>query len=424
MDKLNVARLLGAVSAGAMIAFAATTQAMEVDEAELERMIDEKVKEATASNAKITTKGKLAIEDPDGDWEWRIGGRIMVDGAHYWHDGDLDFESGSEFRRARLYVSGKLWNAWKMKLQYDFTNSGSEGIRDAYIQYTGFKPTSFTVGNFKEPFSLEELTSSKYITFMERAMPNVFAPGRAIGAGVHTTFNDMFTGAAGFFSEAPEDEGQDEGFGITGRVTFSPVHTDAQVVHLGAAGSWRKTDGGDSLRLRQRPDSHVTSIRLVDAGSFDVDDFLRVGVEGAAVYGPFHVQGEYLHLDASRNIATNQDVGFGGWYAEAGYFLTGESRPYKFEKGAFDNLKPRSVVGQGGIGAWQVAARYSDLDLSDEDIDGGEEKNITVGLNWYPTANMRLMANYVNVLDLDGGPFAAAGADDLNVIQVRAQVHW
>jgi phosphate-selective porin OprO and OprP len=75
------------------------------------------------------------------------------------------------------------------------------------------------------------------------------------------------------------------------------------------------------------------------------------------------------------------------------WLITGESRGYVFEEARFKNPKPKGIVGKGGIGAWELLARYSSLDLSDEDIDGGEEDNVTVGINWYPTPNFRFMAN-------------------------------
>lgn len=396
----------------------------EKSTAETKEAVEEQVKEATKDTVKVTTKGKLVFEDQEGEWEWRIGGRIQADGAYY-DDDRLEMGNGSEFRRARLYMEGKLWNDWKMKLQYDFADTGDDvidGIRDAYITYGGFKPTTITVGNFKEPFSLEELTSSKYITFMERALPNVFAPSRNLGAAVYT-HGELWTAAAGLFGEGVDSDDVDEGYGFTGRVTFAPIHEETQVIHLGAAGSYRENNDSNELSFSQRPESHVTDVRLVDTGDFDAESFYRLVGEAAVVYGPFSVQGEYVHLSADRSdisMATS-DPDFDSYYVEGSYFLTGESRAYDFEKGAFEGIKPASIVGEGGFGAWQVGARFSDLDLSDAGISGGEEQNVTMGLNWYPNANLRFMANYVNVLDVNGGP---NDGDEPDVFQFRAQVHW
>ena len=141
----------------------------------------------------------------------------------------------------------------------------------------------------------------------------------------------------------------------------------------------------------------------------------------AYINGPFHLQSEYYHTTVDREISTNEDLTFSGFYVEGGWFLTGESMNYKASKGSFSRVTPKGVVGKGGIGVWQVAMRYSSLDLTDEDITGGEEDNFTVGLNCYATPNIRFAANYVNVLDVEGGP---KDGDEPESFQIRTQVEF
>jgi phosphate-selective porin OprO/OprP len=397
-------------------------------EPQVKQEVKREVAAATKSWPEIDTKGKLEIRSKDGDFVWRLGGRLQVDAAGYLND-NSDLNSGSEIRRARLEMLGTVWRDWDFKLQYDFTEAGPEGFRDAYIRYTGFKDygvNGITVGQFKEPFSLEELTSSNYISFMERALPNVFVPKRARGIGVNGTYADVLTAAAGFFGEGVDSDDFDnddesEGYGGSGRVTFAPIHTPTRVVHVGGSASWRTPDEAAMVRFRQRPESHVTDVRLVDTDVFEADDFASYGAEAAVVYGPLSLQGEFIGTSVDRQRFDTPDVGFSGWYVFGSWFLTGESRPYEFDTGVFGNLKPKSVVGKGGIGAWELLARYSSLDLSDGVIDGGEEKDVTLGLNWYPNSNLRLLLNYIWVADVDGGPFDGARP---SVAQARAQVHW
>ena len=116
------------------------------------------------------------------------------------------------------------------------------------------------------------------------------------------------------------------------------------------------------------------------------------------------------------NRNNGKDADFDGWYLQAGYILTGETRQYK--NGVMGGVKPSSIVGDGGVGAWELALRYSSLDLSDAGIDGGEADAMTYGVNWYPTPTLRFSANYVDVLDVDGGP---NDNDELSVFQVRSQ---
>jgi len=425
MELLKVLRDNGTIDAQT---YELLRQSATVEEEQKTEAVQKQIEEATKDSVKVTTKGKLQFEDPNGDWQWRIGGRIMVDAAAYDED-QVDLGSGAEIRRARLYMSGKWLKAWAFKLQYEFANTDDpiDGIRDAYIQYLGFKPTNLTIGNYKEPFSLEELTSSKYITFMERALPNALVPGRALGFGFHT-YGDKWTLATGIFGEGVDtdvetDDGREgsSGLGLTGRVTFSPIHEDARAIHLGLSLSSRSTNDVEKVRFRARPESHVTNTRLIDTGTLDADTISRIGVAAAGTWGPFSLQGEYLAAEVERAIAGKSDVDFDGFYIQGSYFLTGESRPYNFKKGVFDGIKPKSVVGKGGRGAWEIAARFSNLNLSDGDINGGEQDDFTLGLNWYPTRNLRFMANYIKVLDVDGGDF---NGDEPSVFQVRAQAAW
>jgi len=96
-------------------------------------------------------------------------------------------------------------------------------------------------------------------------------------------------------------------------------------------------------------------------------------------------------------------------------------RPYKFQEGIWDSVRPESIVGKGGIGAWELAARYSNADLSDASITGGEEDNITLGLNWYPAPNLRFMLDYVHVLEVADGKFAGS---EPSALVMRSAVFW
>jgi phosphate-selective porin OprO/OprP len=128
------------------------------------------------------------------------------------------------------------------------------------------------------------------------------------------------------------------------------------------------------------------------------------------------VQAEYNQTQLQRS--SSPDLKFDGWYVFTSYFLTGESRPYK--KGVFDRIKPLHAVGNGGIGAWELAARYSTADLNDADIYGGEIDNATLGLNWYTTDNVRFSANYIRVLDVNR-PGSDVDGIDGDILALRAQ---
>ncbi len=316
-------------------------------------------------------------------------------------------------------MSGSLWQLWDFKIQYDFINLGKattlNGLKDVFVIYKGYEPFTLKAGHIKEPFSLEAWDSTKYITFMERALPNVLSPARNIGIRAHT-YGDMWTVALGLYGGSPSQPIQN-GYGITGRATFSPVHEERRVLHFGIGSAWRSSNDDDTLRFRRRPESHITDIRLVDTGSFNAVNYYQIGLEMVAIHGPFAMQGEYIRVA----VNGSNDVDFAGYYIEASWFLTGDSRRYNFKGGNFIHVKPDKPVGLSGIGAWQIAVRISNVDLTDGVIVGGDETNLSLGLNWYLTGKLRVIANYVKVLDVEGGRFAGV---EPGIFQLRGQIYW
>ncbi len=360
-------------------------------------------------------KGGMQVNSSDGEFSAKIGGRVQVDSAWYDEKGS-EMGNGTEIRRGRLYLQGKMFNDWGYKLQYDFTGTGRGGIKDAFLTYNGFDHIELKAGNFKNPFMLQEQTSSKYITFTERSLLDAFSDSRHIGV-MASTKHKHWTAAAGFFGNGvnTSSKGKDEGWGVNGRTTYAPFNEKTRLIHLGAAVSYREVGDRESIRFKQQPETHVSGTNIVDTGIIaGGEKFLKFGAELAAVEGPFSIQSEYIWTTVDRD--NGNDLDFDGWYAEAAYFLTGESLKYK--KGKFGGVSPKSIVGRNGIGAWQFATRYSSIDLNDRDIQGGEADSVTIGINWFPTSTLRFSANYVNVLDVDGGK---SHGEEPNLIQIRGQ---
>ena len=408
------------------------------------KAIEEVLKEMGAdpmpNDLRLYWKDGIRMDSRDGNIKLKFGGRYMYDmswigGRDMERYGGLDLTDGFETRRGRLYVEGELWKNLKFKWEYDWSGGGSV-VRDAYLEFKKL-PTvgNLRLGHFKEPFSLDELTSSRFITFMERGVPNMMAPGRNGGAMIHNTlFDKRVTWAAGVFREtAAADGGQiqsDGTYNFTTRVTWLPVYEDEgrHLVHLGGAYSYRHLDA-QQIRFRERPEVHIIPVRPVTTAFFDVRDANLYGAEGAVVWGPFHAEAEYIAMDMKCHEALSgfpgfharhqPDPTFHGYYVQAGYFLTGETRPYKTSDGTFDRVKPKKPYGQGGWGAWEVAYRFSYLDTDSHRISGGKYWDQTVGLNWYLNNNVRIMWNYVHAyVDYGHEPNDRA---DANAITMRVQ---
>ncbi|WP_316364491.1 OprO/OprP family phosphate-selective porin [Candidatus Thiodiazotropha sp. CDECU1] len=368
----------------------------------------------------IDTRGGLEVTTTDGEFSLQLGGRILADVAVY--DEDMNaLGNGSELRDLRLDLEGRLYADFIYELSVDFSD-GEADVKDAWFAYDANYPWRYAVGHFKEPFSLEEMTSKRYLTFMERALPNVFAPGRSMGVGAHWS-GEQVTFAGGLFgddyNDDTDDEG-DEGWGVTSRITYAPKAEERSALHLGMAASYRKLDDEETVRFDSRPESHLTDIRYLDTGKLEQSDSTTlVGVEGAWVSGPFSMQGEWMQAKIARDA--DKDPTFEGWYLQASWFLTGESRRYKQSSAKFGRIRPLS-----DHGAVEVAARFSSVDLNDGEIEGGSSDIITLGLNWYINRQIRLMANTIFI---DNDRFADAdgdveGEDEPSILQLRAQVDF
>jgi phosphate-selective porin OprO/OprP len=395
----------------------------------------------TEHEAKASLKDGIKLKSQDGTFQAQIGAYAQLDSGFYWDD-PSDFSDATQLRRARISVAGTVYQDWDYKVEADFAGTTQDTgttnevtITDAYLRYTGFKPFSFTAGNFKVPFSLEAVSSAKYITFMERGLPFAFLNLRALG-GMAAANGDNWTASVGAFGDTVTAENSDdEGKSVASRVTWAPYFASDRVLHLGASGAWREPPQNgaepfnETVRFRSKPESNPitddlgTAGRLVDTGRIggDVEYFSLFGAELAGVYGPLSVQGEYIRTDIDRGVGDS--LVFDGYYGYASWFLTGESRNYKADKGIFDVLVPNKLFSltTGGLGAWEVAARYSEIDLNDDGVSGGRLRDITGGLNWYPNPYIRFMANYIHVLELDGGPH---DGEDLDIFQLRAQVAY
>lgn len=363
------------------------------------------------SNGHKIEKGK--------QFQLKFGGRIQADYQFASGDdalGASNFEDGFEFRRARLFFSGTIYDKVEFKAQYDFAG-GDADVKDLWIALKqSWGKVKF--GHFKEPFGLEELTSSKYLAFMERSLTSAFVPGRNSGIGI-SDGDDKMNWGLGYFYDA-DDYGVSTGenrTNITGRVVFRPVYEEKgkKLFHIGLAATQKDLGTGDTFRFRVRPEAHFTG-RLINTDRFAADSALVYGLELAGVNNQLWYAAEYITNDV--DAPTFGDPSFDSYYVQAGYFLTkGDYRRYKTSAGAFDRQKPSSVWDKsGGSGAWEIAARFSSADLTDGLIAGGEEDNITVGVNWYPNPATRLMINYV-MADVDG-------VGDGDFILVRWQVDF
>ncbi|HEY1078172.1 MAG TPA: porin [Fontimonas sp.] len=390
----------------------------------------EKLKAQRKTAPALNLDDGFRIASGDGSWTLQPGTLQQLDGASY-SDDATDLASGTEIRRSRLSVGGSFLKDWQYRVEYEFA-SGSAALTDAYVSYNAHKPLVVTVGQFKPPFGMEALSQDKSATFMERALPFYLVSPlvvRAPGAQLATSWASGSL-AGGLFGE-PLGNAQagDEGYGAAARVTWAPYLQGTRLVHLGAAAQWRVPTQDNStnasgprfetVRFRAKPESNILSQRFVDTGEIaDVEDFSFAGIELAAGLDALTLQAEYQQVGVARDNGAG-DVDFSSGYVQIAYTLTGEVRPYRVDRGVFEGVKPARPFGTGGWGAFEVAARYSEIDLTDGAIVGGRERNATAALSWYLNPYLRISANYVKVLDVEGGAF---DGEEPEIWQARVQL--
>jgi len=333
---------------------------------------------------------------------------------------------------------GTLYKDFNFYTEADFADN-VVGMKDLFLNYTGWDFAEITVGHQKQNISMELQESSNDIMFTERSLVNSLTAtlfDRAIGIDLKKSAKD-WSAQAGIYgdamkSNANSDSGKaDEGFGASTRVTFAPINTPNEVIHLGGFAGYRSTNGagefndvGSSFSYET---THMSNLKLTDTGNIaGSDDATMVGLELAAMNGPFSIQSEYAKTKIQRENSLSS-LDFDAFYVQAGWTLTGESRTYKGSDGEFKRLKPKNKfqADKPGFGALELAARYDQNDLTSKDIHGGEEKRATLALNWYLNESVRLMADYSRSFDIKGSKMTTPSGGqpgNIDILTFRTQL--
>lgn len=374
--------------------------------------------------------GVLVFESDDGEFKWWFDVRAYVDAATYFDDGPLyrgeddfddpddwdDYEDefsdffdsqnslpgGAFIRRARMALKAQLWGDWYSEVDMDFAEE-SAALKDAYISYRGLFDGNgrIRVGNFRQPFGLEEVTTSRNLMFMERSQgTEPFVVGRRLGVEITGWKPDYRWSVSAFGSDVENYvKYANEPVSFAARVNFTPIHEEDSVLMIGGAGTMQKptiieTDA--EVKFNSRPETNISDTKFAYAKYKDVDKYNVFGGELAYVNKRFMLQGEYMTAKV-KFLDDDPDASTSGGYVYASYFLTDDMHRYDHRDAEFGRVIPNAASG-----AWEVAARFSTVDLNDEENGemGGKSDAITLGVNYYPNANIKCMLNY-GIIDND-----------------------
>jgi phosphate-selective porin OprO/OprP len=315
------------------------------------------------------------------------------------------------------------------KVTANYNNAGQFEIGDSDAIYSGFKTWTATAGIFKPAYSLEYSSKRYGLAFMERALPVTALSERRSGGVSFFKRTPKSILNAGLYLFSPDEDGQREkGQALVLHYVHAPLEENRVLGRLvgrdawvGASMSYRTNAESQNTRFRSRPEVGITDQYFVDTGAIDgAESILRFGFEANKVDGAFSWQAEFLAAQVQRDQAG--DVRFTGGYLFASWFLTGESRNYNSATGEFRGVTPQKPLGRHGWGAFELAVRASTVNLNDQDIIGGRERNLTFGLNWYLNDRFRLQGNLIKVLDLKR-PGSEFDGEDPWIAAVRLQFY-
>lgn len=383
--------------------------------------------------------GGIKFDDGKKDFTFKLGGRIMWDYDYY--DGAYNIVAGQDrgaaqanLRRARLELKGKVYQDWGYNFTYNINNSS---VNDAAIHYLGFKGHKLSIGQMKEPFGLEELTSSKWISTAERSMfwDSTNADSHNFGFLYHG-WSGPFTWSGGLFRTGRNGQTNVDGDDVnsfTGRFTFAPVVGKSNVLHFGVAASKRSSgDSGAAAEELINASGGVSGVggnnTLVvqeGAGGELYDGETLLGLEILWIGGPFSAQFEYFNRDLDVTTAGLSDQSTSAWYLQGTWTLTGESRGYKRKTAYADKIKPK---GKGG--AWELVAKIDNIEADCGSTaqctaagaagQDPEVQAVTLGVNWYANPAVKMTLNYTSTTSDN---IVAAGAEeDASAILLRTQL--
>ena len=346
-------------------------------------------------------------------------GHLFVDGLPIGPDG-AQIGKALELRRFRVSFARGMAFRWEAIGAAELA-SGRLELKDLYFRKHFDVLGTVTLGNQSEPMGLDELTSQLARPLLEPSMATALAPGRNFGIVVGNRYGNLHY-QAGVFGAGTLQEGlRDLGTAFTGRLTHRTIDASGEVRHLGFALGVRQLTGTESFR--SVPEVGIDQEFLVDTGIIENAVSTRRGaIEYIETFGRWSIRAELMRTRVERDLGP--DLRFGGGFVEAGWVAWGEGERYDDGKAMTSRAPLRTSAEWGdawGRGNLTLTARLSRLDLSDDDIQGGSETNLSFGAAWDLGERTRIAANLVRFVELTG---PNARAEDSLALAIRLQYAW
>ena len=416
LDTLNILRDKGILTQkeydAKVQAYEEKAENKKFSEQRIDKDVSDSVKyrQARANDGSVAENG-IGLKSKDGNNTIQLTGQLHMDYRQYSPDYGTgqttdSYQNTAEARRARFGVRGQFAKDFKYQLLANFGasdgfSSTSSTADEMWVNYAANPEMQFQFGLFKMPFSLEQMTSSNNLDFMERSLigqnDTEFIPAKETGFMLHGIPKPGLTYAIALSRGKSNKSAEFDGFDYIGRLTTNIAEltgSKAYVAHLGAAYSTGEIKSG-VIPASGRTESRMQSGWFTGSALSGATTRTRQGLEAAFAYNAFKLQGEQFNFKYDPATGDNQEIQ--GYYVQAVYNLTGESHAYK--DGTFGWIKPNNPIDKGGRGAWQVGVRMSEFDAGDISVATGKSNRataMTYGITWFCTDNLRFMLNYVD----------------------------
>lgn len=406
----------------------------------LERQLELQQEDATAAAGKTATvsasdKG-FTIQSADNAFQFKFRGLLQADSRWYLDDKAPRTNDGFLLRRVEPTFELTFSKLLFLRIQPNFAPD-SATVSDVYGELRLSPAFYVRAGKFKEPVVLENLQASAGIKFNERGLPNEIGPNRDYGVQFGgDVLGSTLSYAIGVFNGAPDgrDSKQqpdtDNRKELAGRLFVEPFKNSPgffQGLGFGVGGSYGEKDGtGDSSQVKYRtPGQNTFFSYLAATGGTVAYDGAETRISPQAYFyrNNYGLLGEYIVAREKVSLGTDSaTLNNKAWQLLGNYVLTGE------DAGFAGVVKPKHPLGKDGYGAFELIARYGELDIDNDAFpifasptaSASKAKNWATGVNWYPLANLKIGLDYSQT-SFDGGA-ATGDREDEKLLFTRFQV--
>lgn len=360
-------------------------------------------------NSNVSTTGGLMVGSPNDPYWFQLNGSMIFDErvyfGNYTNKGN-EFNSGANFSNLELDFSGGLGQkniTYSLVTKYNVKDKNLS-IDDAYVTYGITDKFTVSVGQVLPGFSLESAASSKWIPFFTRSMPT-YTLGTDLGLGVNVNkWDDQYTFVAAAMQPKQNSDPSDatsngsyikrsDRWQTSTRFAYRPIFEGTNILQLGVSGYFMDDHSAYKQFKSHGEIGARHNTELLNTGNIAASNHKAVDFEIAGQNGPLYGEAEYVKVFVSRPNG-GERLGFDGYHVLASYVLTGEAKTFKDYNGTFGQVQPACSKG-----AWEIAAKYSSLNLNSKDIQGGKARNIAGSLVYYLNNNIKLAGEYTHSLE-------------------------